>query len=99
VRPPLTVIAVVAVIVATLAYLAVHAVDAWLVGGGALLLLASFALVRGVWIAWLFLTAVAIGDIVDALVTWPAWGELLVNGALAVLLLAPPTRDYVRRRP
>ena len=90
--------AFVAVVVAALAELVVAGrIDGWLVGGGLLLLVASFGLWRGVWFAWLFLMVVAVGDLVGALFMWPAWGTLIVNGAMLALLLAPPTRRHVRR--
>jgi hypothetical protein len=97
VRPPITVIAVVAVIVGVLlAILLVGRPDSYLVGGGLLLLVASLGLVRGIWFAWLFLTVVAVGDLVNAALTWPAWGALVVNGTLLILLVAPSTRRHVR---
>ena len=90
-------IAVVAVIVGVLlAILFVGRPDSYLVGGGLLLLVASFGLVRRLWFAWLFLTVVAVGDLVNAALTWPAWGALVVNGTLLILLVAPSTRRHVR---
>lgn len=65
--------------------------------GGLALVLASFGLLRGVWLAWLFLTFVATGDLVAALFMWPAWWTVLVNGIMLALLLSPPTRRYARR--
>lgn len=67
-----------------------------LLAGGAVLVLATFGLARGVRVAWIFLTIVAVADLVYAVATWPAWGALLVNGALLVLLLAAATRRHVR---
>jgi hypothetical protein len=75
-----------------------HGLDGWLVGGGLLLLAASLGLLRGFWPAWVFLTAVAVGDLVSIPFRWPAWWPLVVNAALLALLLAPPTRRYARRR-
>lgn len=99
-RPPVTVIAFVAVVVAVLVDLLVRGrVDGWLFGGGSLLLLASYGLVRGIWFAWAFLTVVAVGDLVIAAIRWPAWPLALVNGTMLLLLLAPSTWRYVRRRP
>jgi hypothetical protein len=97
-RPPTTVLLVGAVIVAALLFLLVSGrVDGWLVGGGSLLLLASYGLLRGVWVAWLFLTVVAIGDVIIAAVRWPAWGALLINLTLLVLLLWPSTLRFIHR--
>jgi len=95
-RPPLTVALLVAVVVAALLYVLVtNGVDGWLVGGGALLLLASFGLVRGVWIAWLFLVLVAVGDSIAAAFAGPAWLPLAVNLTLLVLLVAPSSRRHI----
>jgi membrane protein implicated in regulation of membrane protease activity len=80
------------------AVLVAHGLDGWLVGGGLLLLAASFALTRGFWLAWVCLTVVAVGDLVSIPFRWPAWWPLVVNAALLALLLAPPTRRYARRR-
>jgi hypothetical protein len=97
-RPPITVIAFVAVVVTGLVSLLLFGlVDWWLFGGGALLLLASYGLVRGIWFAWLFLTVVAAGDLVIAAIRWPAWSMALVNGTMLLLLIAPSTLRYVRR--
>src|SRR5215210_1177830 len=98
-RPPITVIAFVAVVVTVLVYLLLFGrVDGWLFGGGLLLLFASYGLVRGIWFAWLFLTVVAVGDLVIAAIEWPAWGAALVNGTLLALLVCPSTWHWVRRR-
>lgn len=97
-RPPVTVIAFVAVVVAVLVDLLLFGrIDGWLFGGGLLLLLGSYGLVRGIWFAWLFLTVVAAGDLVIAAIRWPAWEAALVNGTLLALLVFPSTRRYVRR--
>jgi hypothetical protein len=97
-RPPLTVIAFVAVVVSVLVDLLLFGrIDGWLLAGGSLLLLASYGLVRGIWFAWVFLTAVAVGDLVIAVLRWPALAMFLVNGTMLVLLVAPSTRRYVRR--
>jgi len=98
-RPPITVIAFGAVVLTMLVYLLLFGrVDGWLFGGGLLLLFASYALVRGIWFAWLFLTIVAVGDLVIAAIEWPAWGTALVNGTLLALLVCPSTWRWVRRR-
>jgi hypothetical protein len=95
-RAPYTVWAFAAVVVAALAELVVVGrIDGWLIGGGLLLLVLSLALVQGVWFAWLLLTVVSAGDLLAVPFMWPAWGMLLVNGAMLTLLLAPPTRRYV----
>jgi hypothetical protein len=95
-RPPLAVALFVAVVVAALlVILVVHGVDGWLIGGGGLLLLASYGLLRGVWIAWVFLTVVAAGDLAVTAMAGPAWLPLALNLALLALLLAPSTRRHV----
>jgi hypothetical protein len=95
-RPPLTVALLVAVVVAVLLYiLLTNGVDRRLVGGGALLLLASFGLVRGVWIAWLVLGVVAVGDSIASAFAGPAWLPLAVNLILLALLGAPSTLRHI----
>jgi hypothetical protein len=98
-RPPYTIVAFVAIVAAVLvAVVVAHGVDGWLLGGGLLLVAASLGLMRGIWLAWLFLTVVAAGDLLVALSRWPWWWPAAVNVALLALLLAPPTRRYARRR-
>jgi membrane protein implicated in regulation of membrane protease activity len=98
-RPPYTIVAFVAIVAAVLvAVVVAHGVDGWLLGGGLVLLVASLGLMRGIWLAWLFLTVVAAGDLVVALSRWPWWWPAAVNAALLALLLAPPTRRYAHRR-
>ena len=97
-RPPYTVVACVAVVATVLvALLVAHGVDRTLLTGGLLLVVASFGLLQGVWFAWLLLTVVAAGDLVVALIRWPAWGPLLVNATMLALLLSGPTRRYAGR--
>ena len=97
-RPPHTVLAYVAVVATVLVALLVRdASDRGLLIGGPVLVLASFGLVRGIWFAWLFLTAVAAGDLVYAALTWPAWWTAAISGIMLALLLARPTRRYARR--
>ena len=100
-RSPYTSWLLLAVVVATLAaLLLVGKRDAWLVGGGLVLLAASSGLVAGIWPAWLFLTVVATGDLLSALFRWPGWWTVLINGTMLILLLAPPTRRHaIRWRP
>jgi hypothetical protein len=85
------------VVAALVALLVMGGLDGWLLGGGLVLLVALLGLVRGVWLAWLFLTVVAAGDLVAALFMWPAWGTVLVNVPLLALLLLRPTRRYASR--
>jgi hypothetical protein len=84
-------------VAALLALLVWGRVDAWLLGGGSLLLLASFGLLRGFRVAWLFLTVVAIGDLIIVATRWPAWEALLINLTLLVLLLWPSTLRFIHR--
>jgi hypothetical protein len=94
-RPPYTVVGFVGVVATVLVVLLIaDASDPYLLTGGLVLVVASFGLLRGIWLAWLFLTAVAAGDLVYTLFTW---GTVLINGTLLALLLASPTRRYTRR--
>ena len=71
-----------------------------LIGGGLLLLIATFGLVRGVWLSWLFLTLIAAGDVIIGVYKWPDWPAtwiIAINGVMLALLLARPTRRYARR--
>jgi hypothetical protein len=96
-RPPYTIIAFAAFVGAVLVELLVRdAGDRELLTYGPVLALASFALVLGIWFAWLFLTTVAAGDLVYAAFTWPGWETVAINGIMLVLLLARPTRRYAR---
>jgi hypothetical protein len=98
--PPYTVLAYVAVAATILVVSFVHdGAHERLVYGGLVLVLASFGLVRGVWLAWLFLTVVAAGDVALALLHWPAWwiAVVLINGTMLALLLARPTRQHAWR--
>lgn len=99
-RPPYTVLALVVVVATILVASLVHeGAHERLVSGGPVLVLASLGLVRGVWLAWLFLTVVAAGDMALALLHWPAWWieVVLINGTMLALLLSLPTRRYARR--
>jgi hypothetical protein len=99
-RPPYTVLAYVVVVATIIVVSVVHeGAHERLLYGGFLLVLASVGLVRGVWLAWLFLTVVAAGDVMLALFQWPAWWieVVLINGTMLVLLLSRPTRRYARR--
>jgi membrane protein implicated in regulation of membrane protease activity len=87
-------------VVAAIATASIHdGSDRRWITAGALLLAVSGGLWLRLWLAWFVLTAVAAGDLVVALVTWPAWwwSAVLVNGAMLALLLARPTRRYARR--
>ncbi|HET9674003.1 MAG TPA: hypothetical protein VFP31_04270 [Gaiellaceae bacterium] len=65
--------------------------------GGAVVVLATVGLMRGLWPAWAFLTVVAVGDLVYALGTGTKWwGTVVLNVVMLSLLLAPTTRRYVR---
>jgi hypothetical protein len=71
-----------------------------LLGGALVLMLATFALLQGLWVAWLFLTAVAVGDMIIGLLDWPSWtatSTIVINGVMLALLVAGPTRRYARR--
>ena len=100
VRPPLSVIVFATVVVAVLlGVLLFGEADAWLFGGGAVLLLATLGLMRGLWVAWLALLVVSIGDLLVTAASRPAWWawSAAVNLRLLLLLLAPDSRRHVRR--
>jgi hypothetical protein len=78
------------------ALLFAHGPDRWTLGGGALLLCASLAVVCGRRYAWMFLAVVAAGDLLLFLVAGSSWPALAVNAVMLALLLAPATRDHVR---
>jgi lysylphosphatidylglycerol synthetase-like protein (DUF2156 family) len=81
-----------------LSLLVTGGIYASLLAGGAVLVLATYGLARGLWPAWAFLTFVALGGVVHALATGPKWwSTVVVNGVLLILLLAPPTRRHARR--
>jgi hypothetical protein len=72
-----------------------------LVGGALVLVLATYGLLRGVWLSWAFLTAVAAGNAIVAFFQWPAWPQAtyiaLINGVMLALLLNRPSWRHVRR--
>jgi hypothetical protein len=101
-RPPYTVLVYVAVVgTILLVTLVREGPHERLLYGGLMLGLASFGLVRGVWLAWLFLAVLAAGDLVVLLLHWPAgWiVSVLINGTMLDLLLTRPTRRHARRGP
>jgi hypothetical protein len=67
------------------------------VGGEVVLIIATVGLLARLWLAWLFLSCVAVGDIVVALGNGPDWQAGILNGVMLALLLVAPTRQYVRR--
>lgn len=100
-RPPYTVVAYAAfVAIVFVVALILDGPHERLIAGGLLLLIATFGLVRGVWLAWLFLTALAAGDVIIGVFKWPAWlatWTIVINGIMLALLLTRPTRRYARR--
>jgi hypothetical protein len=97
-RPPYSVVAYIAVVATVLMALLVDdGPDRMLVTGGLVLILASFGLWQGVWLAWLLLTGVAAGDLVAGLFVGPAWWTVWINVIMLVLLLARSTRGHTRR--
>jgi hypothetical protein len=49
---------------------------------------------------WLFLAAVAAGDVIIGVYKWPEWPAtwiIVINGMMLALLLARPSRRYARR--
>lgn len=100
-RPPYTVVAYAAyVAIIFVVALVLEGPHERLIGGGLLLLLLTFGLVQGVWLSWLFLTAIAVGDVIIGVWKWPDWPAtwiIVFNGIMLVLLLARPTRRYACR--
>ena len=101
-RPPYTVVAFAAFAGTNVLIALVHeGPDQRLVGGALVLTLATYGLVRGWWLAWAFLTAVAVGNVVIGILEWPAWPGatwiVLVNGIMLALLLNWPTWRHMRR--
>jgi hypothetical protein len=99
-RPPYTVLAYVAVVATILVVSLIRdGPHGRLVNGGLVFVLASFGLVRGIWLAWVFLALVAAGDVVIAFLQWPAWWmvSVLINATMLALLLSRPTRRYAQR--
>jgi hypothetical protein len=85
------------VVAAALLAIAVReGVEGTLLAGGAVLVLATAGLVLGLRVAWLFLTIVAVGDLVYIVASSPAWAAMVVNGTLLALLLAGSTRRHAR---
>jgi hypothetical protein len=95
-RPPYTILAFVAVVVAIIVILVPRDPDSRVLGGALVLVLLTLGLWQGIWLAWLVLTVVTIGDLIVVL-TRPEWWGVVVNGVLLTLLLVRPTRRYARR--
>ena len=100
-RPPYTVVAYAAfVAIIFVVSLVREGPHERLVAGGLLLLIVTFGLVGGVWLSWLFLTALAVGDMIIGVFKWPGWPAtwiIVINGIMLALLLTRPTRRYARR--
>jgi hypothetical protein len=98
-RPPSPILAFAALIAGSLLLLLVFGgLYTSLVVGGTVLVLATLGLLRGLWPAWAFLTAVGLAGLVHAFATGPKWwSAVALNGAMVILLLAPSTRRHVRR--
>jgi hypothetical protein len=101
-RPPHTVVAFAAFAGTNVLIALVHeGPNQRLVAGALVLILATYGLIRGVWLAWAFLTAVAAGNVVIGVLEWPAWPGasfiVLVNGIMLALLLNWPTWRHARR--
>jgi hypothetical protein len=57
-----------------------------LIYGALALLIASFGLAAGVWLSWLFLTALAAGGVIRGVFKWPespSTSIILINGIIA----------------
>ena len=101
-RPPYTVVAFASFAATEVLIALVHeGANQRLVGGALVLLLATYGLVRGVWLSWVFLTAVAAGNAFIGFVRWPAWPQaayiVVINGVMLALLLNWPTWRHARR--
>jgi hypothetical protein len=100
--PPVTVIAYAVEVAVVLAWLlAARGPEPEWIFGSLVLVAATLGLWHRWWWAWLLLVVVAAGDTVVALLDWPAWWALAINGTMLALLLSPPTRRWAwsRRRP
>jgi hypothetical protein len=96
--PPFTVWIFAGVVAAVLIWLLVdNGTGVWLLGA-LLLSLATVGVVSGLWSAWAFLSVVTAGDIVVVLIARPpfVWSTVAINGIMFALLLAPPTRQWIR---
>jgi membrane protein implicated in regulation of membrane protease activity len=100
-RPPYSVVAFAAfVAVIFVVALAREGPHQKLIGGGLVLLILTVALVRGVWLSWLALTAIAVGDVIVGVLKWPGWAAtsiVVINGIMLALLLTRATRRHARR--
>ena len=103
VRPPFTVIAyatfVAALLVVSLVREGAHQ---GLVFGGTVWGLATLALWRSSWVAWLFLVMIpSASNLVFMLTRWPSSlhvaSAVMLHGTLLALLFARPTLRYARR--
>ena len=66
--------------------------------GALILLAASIGLLLGFWLAWIFLVALHLGNLILVTTQWPAWalGILALNASMVALLLSRPTRHHPR---
>jgi hypothetical protein len=96
-RVPWSVYAYLAIVLASMALLPGED-DPRAFDGALLLLTASAGLLMRLWIAWAFLVVIHLGNLALVATQWPAWALhiLLLNGVMAALLLATPTRHYPR---
>ena len=100
-RPPYTVLAFASLVTLIFLVSLVHeGPHERLIYGGLLLLAATFGLLQGLWVSWLFLVFIALGDLIVGLYRWPdgpAAATIATNGVMLALLLAGSTRRYTRR--
>ena len=99
-RPPATVLAYIAAIAAMLvAGFIVDGAEPGLLAGTVVLGAGAVGLYLGSRIAWILVTALHTVNLLAVLIREPEWWNVPVLLALLALLLAPPTRRYIRRVP
>jgi hypothetical protein len=100
-RPPLTVIAYVALnVAAAVALLVYWGPDTRSLSGAVVLAIALLGLLRGLFVAWVFMLAAEASFYVAVLTNRPVWWWWVVPVKLVLLglLLSPPTWRHIRRR-
>jgi hypothetical protein len=100
-RPPLTVIAYVALnVAAAVAILVYWGPDTRSLSGAVVLAIALLGLLRGLFVAWVFMLAAEAYFYIAVLTNRPVWWWWVVPVKLVLLglLLSPPTWRYIRRR-
>jgi hypothetical protein len=100
-RPPLTVIAYVALnVAAAVALLVYWGPDTRSLSGAVVLAIALLGLLRGLFVAWVFMLAAEASFYIAVVTNRPVWWWWVVPVKLVLLglLLSPASWRYVRRR-